>query len=200
MKGRIFVLSGPSGSGKSTLIRGVRKRIDNLIYSISHTTRNPRSNEKDGIDYFFIDEAAFKSMIGKDAFLEWARVYDDYYGTSYGSVEEKLNEGFDIILDIDNQGAKNIKEKINESLLIYILPPSKETLEKRLTKRATDSPEVIEKRIKQVNKELLNCKWYDYIIVNDDLEKATGELEAVIIADRCSSERTLTDIEIKFDI
>jgi guanylate kinase len=200
MKGRIFVLSGPSCSGKSTLIKNVRKRFDNLSYSISHTTRNPRSNEKDGSDYFFIDEAAFKSMIEKDAFLEWARVYDDYYGTSCGSVEEKLNEGFDIILDIDNQGAKNIKEKINECLLIYILPPSREILEKRLTKRATDSPDVIEKRIKQVNKELLNCKWYDYIIINDDLEKATGELEAVIIADRCSSERTLTDIEIKFDI
>lgn len=200
MKGRIFVLSGPSGSGKSTLIGGVRKRIDNLLYSISHTTRSPRLNEKNGVDYFFIDETTFKDMIEKDAFLEWARVYDDYYGTSCGSVEEKLNTGFDIILDIDIQGAKNIKEKINDCQLIYILPPSTEILEKRLLKRATDSPAVIERRIKQVNKELSNCKWYDYMIINDDLEKAINELEAIIIADRCSSERILTDIETKFGI
>lgn len=200
MKGRIFVLSGPSGSGKSTLIGGVRKRIDNLLYSISHTTRSPRLNEKNGVDYFFIDETTFKDMIEKDAFLEWARVYDDYYGTSCGSVEEKLNTGFDIILDIDIQGAKNIKEKINDCQLIYILPPSTEILEKRLLKRATDSPAVIERRIKQVNKELSNCKWYDYMIINDDLEKAINELEAIIIADRCSSERTLADIETKFGI
>lgn len=200
MKGRIFVLSGPSGSGKSTLIGGVRKRIDNLLYSISHTTRSPRLNEKNGVDYFFIDETTFKNMIEKDAFLEWARVYDDYYGTSYGSVEEKINTGFDIILDIDIQGAKNIKEKINDCQLIYILPPSTEILEKRLLKRATDSPAVIERRIKQVNKELSNCKWYDYMIINDDLEKAINELEAIIIADRCSSERTLADIETKFGI
>lgn len=200
MKGRIFVLSGPSGSGKSTLIGGVRKRIDNLLYSISHTTRSPRLNEKNGVDYFFIDETTFKNMIEKDAFLEWARVYDDYYGTSCGSVEEKLNTGFDIILDIDIQGAKNIKEKINDCQLIYILPPSTEILEKRLLKRATDSPAVIERRIKQVNKELSNCKWYDYMIINDDLEKAINELEAIIIADRCSSERILTDIETKFGI
>lgn len=200
MKGRIFVLSGPSGSGKSTLIGGVRKRIDNLLYSISHTTRSPRLNEKNGVDYFFIDETTFKDMIEKDAFLEWARVYDDYYGTSCGSVEEKLNTGFDIILDIDIQGAKNIKEKINDCQLIYILPPSTEILEKRLLKRATDSPAVIERRIKQVNKELSNCKWYDYMIINDDLEKAVSELEAIITADRCSSERTLANIKTKFGI
>ena len=200
MKGRVFVLSGPSGSGKSTLIRNVRKRIDNLAYSISHTTRSPRPNEKDGVDYFFVGITAFEDMIEKEAFLEWAPVYDDYYGTSLGSVEEKLNAGLDIILDIDNQGAKNIKEKISDCRLIYILPPSIEILEKRLLKRATDNPSVIEKRIKQADNELSNCRWYDYLIVNDDLEKAADELEAVIIADRCSGERALPGIEMKFDI
>ncbi|MFC1839967.1 guanylate kinase [Thermodesulfobacteriota bacterium] len=200
MKGRVFVLSGPSGSGKSTLIRDVRKRIDNLVYSISYTTRGPRLNEKEGVDYFFIDNTTFVDMIEKDAFLEWARVYGDYYGTSRGSAEEKLNAGSDMILDIDNQGAKSIKENINDCRLIYILPPSIEILEKRLRKRATDNSAVIEKRIKQVNNELSNCEWYDYLIINDDLEKAAGELEAIIIADRCSRERALPDIEIKFKI
>ena len=156
MKGRVFVLSGPSGSGKSTLISNVRKRVDNLGYSISHTTRSPRLNEKEGVDYFFVDTAAFEEMIDKDMFLEWARVYDDYYGTSRGSVEEKLNAGLDIILDIDNQGAKNIKEKISDCRLIYILPPSIEILEKRLQKRATDDPAVIEKRIKQADSNRLH--------------------------------------------
>ena len=114
MKGWIYVLSGPSGSGKSTLIRDVRKRIDNLAYSISHTTRSPRLKEKDGVDYYFVDNTTFGDMIEKDAFLEWAQVYDDYYGTSRESIKEKLKSGFDIILDIDNQGAKNIKEKIRD--------------------------------------------------------------------------------------
>lgn len=200
MKGRVFVLSGPSGSGKSTLIRGVRKRIDNLVYSISHTTRSPRLKEKEGVDYFFVDKTTFEDMIDKDAFLEWAHVYDDYYGTSRGTVEEKLKAGLDIILDIDNQGAKNIKEKISDCRLVYILPPSIEILEKRLQKRAADNPSVIEKRIKQANNELSNCTWYDYLIINDDLDKATDELEAVIIADRCSRERALPDIELKFEI
>jgi len=200
MKGRIFVLSGPSGSGKSTLIGNVRKRIDNLRYSVSHTTRRPRSGEKDGVDYFFIDETAFKEMIDKDAFLEWAMVYDDYYGTSYGSIEEKIEAGVDLILDIDIQGAKNIKENINDCRLIYILPPSTEILENRLIKRGTDDPGVIEKRMKQVNKELLSCRCYDYLIINDDLEKAARELEAIIVADRCSIERTLPDVEVKLGI
>lgn len=200
MKGRVFVLSGPSGSGKSTLISEAKKRVDNLAYSISHTTRSPRLNEKEGVDYFFVDTATFEEMIEKDAFLEWAHVYDDYYGTSRKSVEEKLKTGFDIILDIDNQGAKIIKEKISDCRLVYILPPSIETLEKRLLNRATDNHSVIEKRIKQAGNELSNCSWYDYLIINDDLEKASNELEAVIVADRCSRERILADIEMKFDI
>jgi guanylate kinase len=200
MKGRMFVISGPSGSGKSTLIREVRKRMNKLIYSISHTTRSPRSNEEDGVDYYFIDKSTFVDMIEKDDFLEWASVYDDYYGTSRRAVEEKLNEGLDIILDIDNQGAKNIRENISDCRLIYILPPSVEILEKRLRDRATDKPDVIEKRIKQVNNELSNCEWYDYLVTNDNLEKAAFEIEAIIAADGCSRERTLPDIEMRFDL
>lgn len=200
MKGRIFVISGPSGAGKSTLIKGVRKRVGNMDYSISHTTRSPRSGEKNGVDYFFVDKPSFKEMIANNTFVEWAQVYDDYYGTSYGILKEKLNAGLDIILDIDIQGAKNIKEKIEGSLLIFILPPSKEILEERLRDRATDDADAIEKRIGLATSELASCRWYDYLIINDDLEKATRSLEAVILADRCSNNRIMPELEIRLGI
>lgn len=200
MKGKILVISGPSGAGKSTLIRGVREKAENIGYSVSHTTRSPRSGEQDGVDYFFVDKPVFRKMIDDNAFVEWALVYDDYYGTSRGTLEEKLNAGLDIILDIDIQGAKNIKERINDCLLIFILPPSREILEKRLRDRATDNEDTIEKRIGLAAKELTNCSWYDYLIINDDLEKAQKELESIIIADRCSNERILPEVKIRLDI
>lgn len=200
MKGRVIVLSGPSGAGKSTLIKGVRERVDNLSYSTSHTTRKPRSAEKEGADYFFTDKAAFQEMINRNEFVEWARVYDDFYGTSYQAIDDKISAGEDIILDIDVQGAKNIKEQLDNCLLIFILPPSMEILEKRLRGRATDSGDAIENRIRQANSELSNCTWYDYLIVNSDLEKAIGELESVITADRCRTDRRLSGIKTIFSI
>lgn len=200
MKGRIIVISGPSGVGKSTLIRSVRKNIKNLSYSVSHTTRSSRPKEKDGVDYFFVDKPAFQEMIDKDDFVEWAQVYDDYYGTSFKAIKDKVEAGFDMVLDIDIQGAKNIKEKIAESLLIFILPPSKSILENRLRTRATDNANAIEKRINHAAKELASSKWYDYLVVNDDLEKAKKELEAIIIADRCANKRALPDIEKRLQI
>jgi guanylate kinase len=200
MKGKIFVISGPSGAGKSTLIKGVRKKVENIVYSISHTTRSLRSGEQDGVDYFFVDKAVFKEMIDDNAFVEWALVYDDYYGTSYGTLEEKLNAGLDIILDIDIQGAKNIKEKINDCLLVFILPPSMEILEKRLRDRATDNKDAINKRIGLATNELKNCSWYDYLIINDDLEKATKDLESIILADRCSNNRALSEVKIRLNL
>ena len=200
MKGRIFVISGPSGAGKSTLIKSLRERVDSIGYSISHTTRSPRANEQHGVDYFFVDTPDFKKMIDNNAFVEWALVYDDYYGTSYGTLEEKINAGLDIILDIDIQGAKNIKNKIDDCRLIFILPPSREILEKRLRARATDHTDAIEKRIGQATNELINCKWYDYLVINDDLEKAVKELESIILADRCSNNRILPEVEIRLGI
>ncbi len=200
MRGRIFVISGPSGAGKSTLIKGVRERVDNIGYSVSHTTRTPRSGEQNGTDYFFIDKPSFREMIDNNSFVEWAQVYDDYYGTSFGSLDENLDSGLDIILDIDIQGAKNIKEKIENCKLIFILPPSREILEERLRARATDNADTIKKRIGQVTKELTNCMWYDYLIINDDLEKATKDLESIILADRCSNKRILPEVEIRLGI
>ena len=152
------------------------------------------------MDYYFVDKPAFEAMIENNAFIEWALVYDDYYGTSYGTVEERLNDGKDIILDIDIQGAKNIKEKTDDCLLVFILPPSIETLEKRLRSRATDNDDSIEKRIGEATNELTNCKWYDYLIINDDLEKATKELESIFIADRCSNKRILPEVKTRLDI
>jgi guanylate kinase len=200
MKGRIFVISGPSGAGKSTLIRGLRERVTDIGYSVSHTTRPPRAGERDGSDYFFVDKEKFREMISDNAFVEWAQVYDDYYGTSYGTLTDKLNAGQDIILDIDIQGAKNIKEKITDCILIFILPPSKEILERRLRERATDSAEALNKRIALAATELINCRWYDYLIINDDLEKATKALESIILSDRCSNMRILSDIETRLSL
>ncbi len=200
MRGRIFVISGPSGAGKSTLIKGVRERIVDIGYSVSHTTRKPRVGEKDGREYFFVEKEKFREMIDSNAFVEWAQVYDDYYGTSYGTLTDKLEAGQDIILDIDIQGAKNIKEKITDSLLIFILPPSREILEQRLRDRATDSTEALKKRIALAAKELENSRWYDYLIINDDLEKATKALESVILADRCANYRILSEVETRLGI
>lgn len=197
MKGRLFVISGPSGAGKSTLIRGVRERIRDISYSVSHTTRSPRTGEQNGVDYFFVEKTAFREMINNDAFVEWALVYDDYYGTSYGTLEAELNAGHDIILDIDVQGAKNINKKINDCLFIFILPPSREILEQRLRARATDKADAIEKRITLASEELANCRWYDYLIINDDLEKAVKALESIILADRCSADRIMSEVETR---
>lgn len=200
MRGRIFVISGPSGAGKSTLIKAVRERIDNISYSVSHTTRSPRSGEQDGVDYFFVEKPVFEAMIENNSFVEWALVYDDYYGTSCQILEEKLKSGMDIVLDIDIQGAKNMKEKIDDCLLIFILPPSREILEKRLRARATDNADAIDKRIGLAVNELANCSWYDYLIINDDLEKAAKDLESIIYADRCSNKRLLADVKIRLSI
>jgi guanylate kinase len=152
------------------------------------------------VDYFFIKKSAFKDMIDNDAFVEWAQVYDDFYGTSYQSITDQLTAGYDVILDIDIQGAGNIKDKIKDCTLIFILPPSREVLEKRLRTRATDNADTIEKRIRQASNELANCSWYDYLIINDDLEKAVKELESIILADRCSNKRILPEARIRFDI
>jgi guanylate kinase len=200
MKGKIFVISGPSGAGKSTLIKGIRASVGNLDYSISHTTRSPRPNEKDGVDYHFVDKQQFQNMIDGDAFVEWAQVYDDLYGTSYQSITDKLTDGYDIILDIDIQGARNIKEKTKDCTLIFILPPSRKILEERLRSRATDNADAIEKRIGEATKELANFRWYDYLIINDDLEKAAKELESIILADRCSNNRILPEVETRLGI
>jgi guanylate kinase len=185
MPALFFVISAPSGTGKSTIIQAVRKRLNGLGYSVSHTSRNPRSNEEDGIDYHFVDKETFRGMIKKGAFVEWATVYGDLYGTSFLSLKKQEESGVDILLDLDAQGARNLKAHFANSVLVYILPPSLENLEERLTQRGTDSDEVIEKRLKRTTQEIKNCMEYDYIVINQDLEKAISEVQSIIISERC---------------
>jgi guanylate kinase len=195
MKGQLYIISGPSGVGKSTLIRKLRDQCPDLGYSISHTSRLPRDNETNGKDYHFVDRATFEKMIQEKAFVEWAKVYDAFYGTSLSNLHEQLHQGLDVILDIDSQGAKNMKSHSQECVLIYVLPPSIDTLEKRLKARAMDNMETIEARFQKAISELQDSKWYDYIILNDDLETATDELRSIIISHRCRTDRMLPKIK-----
>ena len=195
MPAKLYVISGPSGVGKSTLIHHVRDDIRDLGYTVSHTSRKPRANEQNGKAYHFVDRKTFQKMIREKAFVEWAEVYDDFYGTSYEELNRQLNQGFDVILDIDIQGAAKIKKEFKNALLIYIFPPSLDVLEKRLRERATDDESVIKKRLEKSIKELKNCEWYDYIVINNELNEATKRLEAVILSERSRTSRMIVEIK-----
>lgn len=200
MPGQLYVLSGPSGVGKSTLVRRLRDTVRDLGYVVSHTSRRPRSGEEDGRDYYFVDRSTFQRMIDEKAFVEWARVYDDFYGTSYAELDRQIDQGWDVILDIDVQGAGNIKKEFEKAVLIFILPPSLETLAERLRKRATDDEAVIKKRLEKSTREIKNCQWYDYIIINSDLDDAAKRLEAVILAQRSRSNHMIEKIKTVFPV
>jgi guanylate kinase len=200
MNGQIYVFSGPSGAGKSTLIRKLRERVKNLGYSVSHTSRAPRGNEVDGVDYYFVDRDTFTRMIEKGSFVEWATVYGDLYGTSVSGLRDQIDRGIDVVLDVDYQGAENIKAVFKEGLLIYIFPPSLKVLEKRLKDRATDDDDVIDARLKQALDEMHKCGLYDYLIINDDLEEAVGKAESIINADRCRKSRVLPRVKEIFGL
>lgn len=200
MRGMIYVISGPSGAGKSTIIRSVRDHFPELGYSVSHTSRTPRVNEQNGVDYHFVDSISFEKMIENNDFVEWARVYDACYGTSRKGLETITDSGSDVLLDIDSQGAANIKKSFTNTLLIYIMPPSLEDLKKRLAFRATDREEVIRKRTARAEQELKNCEWYDYIVINDILENAIDQVRAIITADHSRKERVIHKIKDKFEI
>jgi guanylate kinase len=191
MKGNIYIFSGPSGAGKSSVIAELRKRIPGLGYSVSHTTRPPRNNETDGVDYHFVTEDVFQKMIDQGAFVEWAKVYNHLYGTSIAGLTAQTDNGLDVILDIDSQGAKNMRSFFHDCILIYILPPSLDSLASRLLARATDDINVINGRIKKATEDLKSCEWYDYLIINDDLEKAVDEAEAIVVSNRCLKSRKL---------
>ena len=194
------MISAPSGAGKSTILKVLKERIEGIGYSISHTTRKPRGTEKDGTDYCFVERETFRRMIDEGAFVEWARVYDDLYGTSFSSLHKQTASGLDVLLDIDSQGAKNIKKNYKTSVLIYVLPPSLEALRRRLLTRGTDDESVIEARMEKVPHEIKQCLWYDYIIINDDLEKAIEEAQAVILSARCRTAQQAPLVEKLFNI
>ncbi|AER66857.1 guanylate kinase [Thermovirga lienii DSM 17291] len=178
-RGVLFVISGPSGVGKGTLRKELFKRMEGLTYSVSCTTRQPREGERDGVDYRFIDMETFMNYVKENKFLEWAKVHGNYYGTLESDVRKLLDEGHDIVLEIDVQGALQVKNKMPEAVLIFIMPPSEEELIKRLDRRGTENDRELEERIKNAKKEILESKKYDFIVVNDDLKKAVEELEKI---------------------
>lgn len=188
-KGILIVLSGPSGAGKGTVCHEVRKRSEMMRYSISATTRKPRVIEREGREYFFLAKEVFEQKIKQDQFLEYALVYDNYYGTPRDYVEQILDDGFDCMLEIDPQGAMQVKEKKEDAVFIFIAPPSMEELFNRLTFRGTEQPEEIEKRLSNAQKEFSNLPNYDYVIVNDQIEQATEEVLAVIKAEKLKTFR-----------
>ncbi|MGE5840592.1 MAG: guanylate kinase [Deltaproteobacteria bacterium] len=198
--GRIFVVSGPSGAGKSTLIREVRQLVPGLGYSISHTSRLPRGQEKDGVEYHFVSKENFQRMIDKEEFVEWAEVYQDLYGTSVSSLRSQITMGLDVIMDIDLQGASNIKENFKDAVLIYVLPPSMEVLEKRLRERRTDDEKAIRTRLKKATKEIRNCVSYDYLLFNDLLDRTAEELKSIIVAERCRKSVRLSKVQTLFNL
>ena len=200
MEGRIFVISGPSGAGKTSIIEALKGRVKGLGYSISHTSRTPRRTEQNGVDYHFVTRESFLSMIEAKAFVEWAEVYGNFYGTSFSNLNEQISKGLDVLLDIDSQGADNIRRKFASSILVYVLPPSLEKLEKRLSKRDTDDESTIMRRMETAVREINNCKWYDYIIINEDLESAIEEFKTIMLSDRCRTNRNEHRIKEIFGI
>ncbi|UTV99475.1 guanylate kinase [Marinomonas rhizomae] len=183
-KGNLFILSAPSGAGKSTLYKALLKQDDKVRISISHTTRAPRTGEEHGREYYFIDDESFLDMIAEDAFFEHAQVFDNYYGTSKESIFGMLEQGLDVILEIDWQGARQIRQLYPEAIGIFILPPSLQALEERLRKRATDSDEVIQRRMAKAVNEMSHYHEYDFVIVNDDFDAALSQISAVFQAMR----------------
>ncbi|MFI3251471.1 MAG: guanylate kinase [Eubacteriales bacterium] len=184
-RGQLIVLSGPSGVGKSTVIAELISERKNICFSVSYTTRNPRMGEQDGINYNFVSTDEFEAMIERDEFLEHAKYVDNYYGTSTTFIEERLNQGLDVLLDIEVQGAAKVREKCPGALLIFIIPPTFEDLSHRLRNRATDNEDVILDRLEKAKLELKEVVHYDYLVINDKVSTAVEEIKAILTAAEC---------------
>ena len=187
-KGVLLVLSGPSGSGKGTLVKEYTDKHPEVFLSVSATTRKPREGEVHGVNYFFLTVDEFKKRIEEKGFLEHAQFCENYYGTPRESVEKKLNEGVDVILEIDVQGAMQVKENCPEAVLVFTLPPSYEILRERLIGRGTEAMDVVEKRLNEAHNEINYADKYDFVIINDSIETAAEELGAIFTSSRCRRE------------
>lgn len=188
-KGDIFIVSAPSGAGKTTLCHELLKKLPKLRHSVSYTTRLPRRGEKDKVHYYFVTKKRFMNMVEKNEFAEWAMVHGNLYGTSVKKLEESNNRGYDIILDIDIQGAVQMRRKFKDAHYIFILPPSGKVLKERLSGRQSDSKEEIKKRLERAIDEMASYNKYDYIIINDNLSDALRELESIVVSSRLRTER-----------
>ncbi len=181
----LFIVSAPSGAGKTSLVKALLEQEPTLAVCVSHTTRPRRPTERDGVNYHFVDRARFQAMIAADAFLEHADVFGNCYGTARDSVSSQLSTGSDVILEIDWQGAAQVRERWPGAVSIFILPPSRATLRERLTRRGEDAEEVMEARLKEARTEISHHGEFDYLVVNDDFEVALSELRAIVAAERC---------------
>lgn len=184
MSGILFIISAPSGSGKTTLVNELMKVVPDLEFSISYTTRKPRGSEQDGREYCFVSRDKFEEMIRRGEFLEYADVFGNYYGTAKSVLAEATRRGKDLVLDIDVQGAKQIKQASSDAVTVFVLPPNKEVLEKRLRTRSQDEEFVIQRRLREAAKEIENWTNYDYILVNDQLDQSIDTLEGIVWAER----------------
>lgn len=198
-RGTLFVVSAPSGSGKTTLCREVRQRVPELAYSVSFTTRTPRAGEVNGTDFHFVDEPRFREMLARGEFAEWATVHGNLYGTSAAALETELGRGRDVLLDIDTQGAAQLRKRYAEAVLVFITAPSLADLEQRLRERKSDAETEIQRRLTRAREEIPLWRQYQYLVVNRDLKEAVEQLEAIVHAERCRTARlslSMSDLEV----
>jgi guanylate kinase len=191
MDGNLFIVSAPSGAGKTTLVGEALKRIDWLKPSISYTSREPRAGEQDGVHYRFIDRPAFEAMVAREEFLEWAEVHGRLYGTSRSLVREWREKGYDVVLTIDVQGARQARQAFPDAIGVFILPPTFDVLIERLNFRGANRGDDLELRLKNARREITESNQFDYIVINDDLDRAVDELVSIIKAERCRRDRRL---------
>jgi guanylate kinase len=183
-QGSLYIFAAPSGAGKTSLVKALVETTADIEVSVSHNTRAPRPGEVDGVNYHFTDVAAFQAMVAQGAFLEHARVFDNYYGTARANIEQRLAAGVDVILEIDWQGARQVREQFPDSIGIFILPPSRQALEERLRGRGQDGDEVIARRMRDAESEMSHYGEFDYLVINDDFATALVELAAIVTAQR----------------
>lgn len=195
MKGLLIVLSGPSGAGKGTVLKNALEKNDNLVCSVSATTRKPRESEVNGVNYFFIGKDEFMRMVKNGEFLEYQEVYGNYYGTPKAYVDKLREEGRDVVLEIDVKGALAVRERVSESVMVFLTPKDRFTLRNRLIGRNTESGEVLETRLNAAEEEIRQSKYYDYIVINELVEKCADDILNIIQAEKCKVERNIDIIE-----
>lgn len=197
-KGLLIIVSGPSGAGKGTLCKSLLKRDSSLIVSVSATTRSPRDGEVDGVSYHFYEKEDFLNRIEANGFLEYAKVYDNYYGTPKDFVIDHISRGENVLLEIDIQGAIQVKQKYPEGVFVFVLPPSMKTLRDRIVGRGSETPESLEKRMSCAMNEIESIRHYDYFVVNDQVEWATDQLQAILLAEKCRVRSDISEVVLKF--